>query len=82
MDVPQLDRVTEAFPADALSWMPLYEEIPQKFRDDETEWNDIAHQWFYSGLPEDVEFYPREGIDARTGISGTWRDASLVRTQA
>lgn len=63
LPVPEITVIDEAFPAHALDWMPKWEEIPEDFRERDTEWNRIVRSWFYNGLPEDVEFYPREGVD-------------------
>ena len=64
--VPELDRVQEAFPADALKWMPAWEDLPAKYRDmwGPMESLRIVNTWFYSGLADDVAFHPREGVDA------------------
>lgn len=61
--VPDLTDADLVFPARALSWMPTMEQIPKEFRDGDTEWNQIASQWFYAGISDDAEFVPREGID-------------------
>ena len=44
--------------------MPKMDEIPEEFKNDKTEWNDIADHWFACGLPEGVSFYPKNGVDA------------------
>lgn len=64
MPVPEITKVDEAFPAHALDWMPAWEEIPEEFREGDNEWEKIVHAWFFHGLPENVEFYPRKGVDA------------------
>ncbi len=69
--IPELDAIEIAFPAGALRWMPKYEDIPDEYKDhvgfgdSEYECVTIANYWFANGLNEDVEFYPREGVDAR-----------------
>ena len=63
-EVPELSDVDMAFPAGALSWMPAWEDIPEEFKERDNEWTCIASSWFGNGLPADVKFYPREGVDA------------------
>jgi hypothetical protein len=62
LPVPEIDDVTLAFPANALDWMPPWEEIPEEFKEG-NEWTQIASSWFALGLPETVKFYPHEGVD-------------------
>lgn len=62
--VPVISKVDEAFPAHALEWMPAWEDIPEEFKQRNSEWVEISRSWFMNGLPENVEFYPREGVDA------------------
>ena len=66
LPVPEISALDAAFPAHALDWMPKWEDIPEEFRNmnSHTEWNEIVCAWFFHGLPEDVRFYPRRGIDA------------------
>lgn len=68
LPVPDIDDVTLVFPANALEWMPAMEDIPQEFKQGDTEWNAIASAWFYRGLPADVKFYPRKGVDAEKAV--------------
>lgn len=70
LPVPKLSRVDKAFPADALKWMPAWEEIPEEFKHHNgTEWNEIVSSWFFAGLPKDVKFYPRDGVDAEDAFT-------------
>lgn len=67
MPVPELSELDLAFPAGALDWMPLWEEIPDDFKEgrgDARKWVKIANVWFAVGLAEGVEFYPHPGVDA------------------
>lgn len=70
LPIPELTDVDVAFPAHALDWMPAMEDIPEEFHGfpGKTEWNHIAASWFYNGLPADVKFYPREGVDPEKAI--------------
>ena len=63
LDVPEIDAVSVAFPADALSWMPPMAEIPDEFKRGRTEWNQIASKWFFFGLPKTTTFVPKDGVD-------------------
>lgn len=63
LPVPEIDMVSAAFPADALSWMPTRDEIPEEFWRGRTEWNKIVSRWFFRGLPAGTEFIPKKGID-------------------
>lgn len=68
LPVPEINDVELAFPANALEWMPKWEDIPEEFRHGYSEWNEIASAWFGAGLPADVEFYPREGVDPAKAV--------------
>ncbi|MGB7588917.1 MAG: hypothetical protein WBM00_09445 [Solirubrobacterales bacterium] len=64
LPVPDLTGADVAFPAHALDWMPAMDDIPDEFKQFKgTVWNEIAHSWFYNGLPENVEFHARQGVD-------------------
>lgn len=64
--IPEIDDVEAAFPATVLDWMPAREEIPDEFRfmRGRSKWCKVVHGWFFNGLPADVKFYPRDGVDA------------------
>ncbi|MCR4341617.1 MAG: hypothetical protein NUW01_17215 [Gemmatimonadaceae bacterium] len=70
LPVPEISGLDAAFPADALSWMPPWDEIPPEFRDMNrgTEWNRIVRQWFFSGLPATTKFKAKKGIDERAAL--------------
>jgi hypothetical protein len=69
LPVPNLTVLDMAFPANALEWMPAREDIPDEFRFMGTsKWNEIANSWFMHGLPANVEFYPREGVDPELAV--------------
>lgn len=64
MPVPEISGVSAAFPADALDWMPKWDDIPDEYRaHNGTEWNRIVSKWFYAGLPAGTRFVPRKGVD-------------------
>ena len=69
--VPEISKSDRAFPADALDWMPAWDEIPEEYRDrnNGTVWNKIVRRWFFSGLPEKVAFYPKDGVDAERAVA-------------
>lgn len=62
--IPKLSMASVAFPADALDWMPKHKDIP----DVDKKWDHIASKWFYSGLPKDVKFYPKEGVNPKDSM--------------
>jgi hypothetical protein len=68
--VPEISDVEAAFPANVLDWMPPRDEIPEEFRfmRGRSEWNEIADSWFANGLPGNVEFYPRDGVDPEKAV--------------
>lgn len=68
--VPELTDVELAFPANVLDWIPPRDQIPDEFRfmRGNSEWNEIASSWFYNGLPANVKFYARDGIDPGKAI--------------
>lgn len=68
MDVPEIEDVDVAFPARALEWMPPMESIPQEFKERGTEWNGVMSVWFYRGLPAEVAFFPKQGVDPQKAI--------------
>lgn len=69
MDVTDLDI---AFPANALEYMPAYEECREALRalpaKERARWINFQQTWFFSGLPADVEFLLRDGIDGKKAI--------------
>jgi hypothetical protein len=68
IEIPELTDIDVAFPASALDWMPPMEEIPDEFKDRSNEWCKIASSWFFFGLPKNVKFYPREGVDPAKAV--------------
>jgi hypothetical protein len=68
--IPEISRLEEAFPANALEWMPPRDEIPAEFAymRGTAEACEIASSWFGNGLPEKVKFTPRDGVDAERAL--------------
>jgi len=55
-----------AFPATVIGkFLPPKEEIPEEFRENwqHCKWSSLAQDWFYEGLPADVEFHMKDGVD-------------------
>ena len=66
-----VDEATYAFPADVIgTLLPKEEEIPKEIRDhwNRWKWSGLAEDWFYDGLPGDVVFYPKEGVDPKKAV--------------
>jgi hypothetical protein len=74
LEIPEIDDVSLAFPANALDWMPPMDEIPEEYRKGKAKTCEIVHHWFFSGLNENVEFHPRRGVDAEKA----WRAVSAT----
>lgn len=66
VDVTEADI---AFPARGVKLLPPMGKIPEKFkRWDATEWHRIADSWFSNGLPGNVAFYAKKGINAEKAV--------------
>ena len=63
----EVDDVTLAFPANALELMPPRDECEAALADlsakERKKWIDFQRTWFFNGLPKDVKFTLRDGID-------------------
>lgn len=58
-----------AFPASVLGpLMPAEEDIPEEFWGTHNPWACIASSWFMHGLPANVEFHMKDGIDGQTAF--------------
>ena len=59
----RLPNLKEGY-VNALEWMPPMESIPQEFKTgDQNFWRRVARSWFYNGLPSNVTFDVKDGID-------------------
>ena len=57
------------FATTVVGYLPEREDIPDEFqRFMGTKWNDIFAGWFYDGLPQNVVFHAKEGIDTQKAI--------------
>lgn len=65
-----LDDLTLAFPANALDLMPTREECKTGLAElsdrNRRKWMGFVSDWFFKGLPAEVSFKARRGIDAET----------------
>ena len=61
----EIDDVSLAFPADALDYMPAWEDIPEDFRNGHTPWNEFQRTWFFEGLSKRFSFVPAT-VDGET----------------
>lgn len=61
-----------AFPANALDYMPTYDECEAGLSvlsaEERRGWIDLQTTWFFHGLSPDTEFHMRDGIDGRAAF--------------
>ena len=51
-------------------FMPSGDDIPAEFKTyNHRGWNGVVSTWFYKGLPEDVKFFPKKGIDTQKALN-------------
>lgn len=64
-----INDVTLAFPAHAYPLMPLYEAIPEEFKDfnRDNKWTKFQSDWFYGGLA-DIDVDPKPGVDPQVAL--------------
>jgi hypothetical protein len=58
-----VDAVLAAFPGSVKHLMPKWDEIPEEFHHGHTPWNKLQSRWFFTGLPKETVWVPKEGID-------------------
>lgn len=65
-----ISDATYAFPANVIGeLLPEMEDIPEEFKGhNATPWHKIQSRWFFSGLPENSKWYPKEGIDPELAV--------------
>jgi len=54
-------EVSEAltmFPGDVMHLMPEYRSVEV-----EDKWRELQREWFFKGLPKNLQLYPKDGID-------------------
>lgn len=61
MKPKKVQDVMVAFPATLGDMLPKWDEIPAEFKHGHTKWNNLAGEWFFSGLQG--HFVPKEGIE-------------------
>jgi len=66
--ITEITDIDLAFPARVLHLMPSESDIPPRFRDAGVRDVQLVARWFYRGLPDDTEFVPRPGVDARLAL--------------
>lgn len=71
LKIPEVDDVDIAFGGypDEFFEQAL-QAAPEEFHGfhAKTEWNEIISYWFFNGLNEKVEFYPKDGVDAKKAL--------------
>lgn len=65
MDVTNVEIV---FGGNIDKLMPSYKDIPDEFKCD-SKWPGIVAKWFFTGLPSDTDFFPKEGVDLKKAIN-------------
>lgn len=48
--------------------LPPWDDIPDDFKKGSNKWNKLVSRWFFSGLPKETEFEPKDGVDASAAI--------------
>lgn len=57
-------------PKNVYEFLPDYRNLPEDFKYHRgNKWARLISDWFFHGLPEDVGFIPKEGIDAQTALN-------------
>jgi len=51
----------------AMQLMPAYKDIPDEFKNEDTIWNRLVSDWFFSGISH-LSLTPKEGIDKKMAI--------------
>ena len=66
-DPIEISDVSLAFPADALDYMPKWEDIPEQYKDGSSPWLDFQRCWMRHGLSAHLfRFVPKEGLAGTT----------------
>lgn len=83
-----INDATLAFPANAVSdgLVPPWEDFPKDWLDTHTHtpWYQVAYHWFYNGVPKEVKFHLKEGIDGETmmrHLSAVSRSFAIAKHQ-
>jgi hypothetical protein len=66
MKPKKVSDVELAFPAQVMHLLPKWEDIPEEFKNDNTNWNSLVSEWFFGGLSG--KFIPKEGIDLKMAM--------------
>jgi hypothetical protein len=75
-----IEDVSLAFPADALDYMPTWEEIPDEFKsytETSIEWHAMAALWFSKGIASDYTGYLPVELEDGTRIEGELIDRQI-----
>jgi hypothetical protein len=59
----QVTNMDIAFGGSMSKLLPAWKDIPYEFKRGHTKWNRIVSKWFFSGLPKETRFVPKDGID-------------------
>lgn len=73
----EIDDVTLAFPANALEFMPAWEDIPDDFKQG-NDWTRFANTWFNAGLSQRFSFQSVAIDDKRIDASKVYRQLRAI----
>lgn len=57
-----------AFGGDMKTLLPKWEDIPEEFKKS-NKWTPVFTTWMFKGLPSDVEFHGKEGVDPKKAFN-------------
>lgn len=73
----KIKDVSYAFPADALDYMPKWEDIPDEFKD-RSPWCDIPDMWVSTGLSSRFSFQPATIDGEKVDAFMAWRQIDAI----
>lgn len=65
--VQEVSQMDMAFGTTAMSLMPAFADIPDKFKAGDTKWNQLTNDWFFIGLSK-LDIAEKDGIDLKMAL--------------